>query len=133
VSPPAFACSPRSVWRWVGWLAGLLAAPQILAEAERLAPSGESPHLIPRSIPEDHAKAYSPERGQALLGAFQGLVALVLWSRAQPAPPADPSPLRFWLADRFLAFRQIEHLGARRASPPKPVEETGPPRLDRRL
>jgi len=132
VSPPAFACSRGSVWRWVGWLASLLAAPQILAEAEHLAPSGESAGLIPRSVPEDHAKAYSPERGKGLLGAFQGLVAVAVWSRAQPAPTVDPSPLRFWLVERFHAFRQIERLNARHSSPPVPIEETGPPRLDRR-
>jgi hypothetical protein len=116
----------------VGWLASLLAAPQLLAEAERLYATGLSAGLIPCSVPEDHAKAYSPERAKVLLGAFQGLAALALWSRAQPVPPEDPSPLRFWLIQRFLAFRRIEHLVGRHQSPPMPVEETGPPRIDRR-
>lgn len=88
--------------------------------------------MIPRSVAEDHGKAYSAERRGVLLAAFQGLAALAVWSRAQPAPPADPSPLRFWLHDRFLAFRLIERLVARHQSPPLLVEETGPPRLDRR-
>jgi len=127
-----FRCSARSVWRWVGWLAGLLAAPQLLAEAEQLCATGLSAGLIPRSVPQDHAKAYSPERAKVLLAAFQGLAALALWSRAQPVPPTDPSPLRFWLNGRFLAFRQIERLVGSHQSPPMPVEETGPPRLDRR-
>lgn len=132
MSPPAFACSPRSVWRWVGWIAGLLAAPQLLAEAEGLCGTGLSAGLIPRSVPQDHAKAYSPERASVLLAGFQGLTAVALWSRAQPVPPEDESPLRFWLVQRFLAFRRIEHLVAPRQSPPLPVEETGPPRVDRR-
>lgn len=132
MSLPAFACSARSVWRWVGWIAGLLAAPHILAEAEQLSSTGLTPGLVPRSVPQDHAKAYSPKRAETLLAAIQGLAALALWTRAQPMPPEDEYPLRFWLAQRFLAFHRIERLVGRHQSPPLPVEETGPPRIDPR-
>jgi hypothetical protein len=39
--------------------------------------------------------------------AAQVLVALALLHRAQPEPPADPSPLRWWLLAEFLAFRRL--------------------------
>jgi len=123
----AFGSSARSVWRWVGWSAGLVKAPAVLAEAERLGGSGQSASLVPREVPQDHPKAYSPERERTLVDAFQGLVALAVWSRAQPLPPNDSSPLRFWLAERFRAFRELHRLVPRHPSPPLPVEGTGPP------
>jgi len=128
----AFGCSARSVWRWVGWSAGLSKAPAVLAEAERLSGSGQSASVVPREVAQDHPKAYSPERGRTLLAAFQGLVALAVWTRAQPIPPDDPSPLRFWLAERFRAFRELHRLVPRNSSPPLPVEGTGPPGIQGR-
>jgi len=123
----AYGCSPRTVWRWVGWLAGLLAASELLAEAERLCSTGQSAALIPRLVPQDHQKAYSPERQQTLLRAFQGLAALAVWTRGLPIPPLDPSPLRFWLMEHFHTFRKIHHLVAAVWSPALPVASTGPP------
>ena len=123
----AFGCSASTVWRWVGWIAGVLSARALLAEAERLSCAGQSAALMPREVPADHCKAYSPEREQALLDAFQGLCALLVWSRAQPAPPMDPSPLRFWLVERFRAFREVHRLTPAHSSPPLEGRPTGPP------
>ena len=128
----AHGCSPRTVWRWVGWIAGLVVVGEILAEAERLTGDGLAAALIPRAVPQDHAKALSPERAGTLLSAFQALVALAVWARGQPIPSYDPSALRAWLAARFLAFREIHRLTAYSRSPPLPGDATGPPRLQRR-
>jgi hypothetical protein len=127
-----FGCSARTVWRWVGWIAGLVVVGELLAEAERLTGAGQAAALIPRAVPQDHDKALSPERAQTLVAAFQALVALAVWARAQPAPPEDPSPLRAWLTARFLTFREVHRLAARAASPALPGDSTGPPRLHRR-
>ena len=125
-------CSPRSVWRWVGWLATVVQARMLLAEAERLSGAGQSAALIPREVPQDHAQALSPERASTLLAAFQALCALAVWSRAQPVPPEDPSALRFWLGERFRAFRELHRLVPRHSSPPLPGDCTGPPPVLRR-
>lgn len=128
----AHGCSARTVWRWIGWIAGLVVVGELLAEAERLTGAGQAAALIPRTVPEDHAKARSAGRERLLLAALQALVALAVWARAQPVPPDEPSPLRAWLTARFLAFREIHRLVPRAASPPLPGDSTGPPRLHRR-
>ena len=125
-------CSPRSVWRWVGWLAAVVHARVLLAEAERLSGTGQSAALVPREVPQDHKKARSAQRAATLLAAYQAACALAVWSRSQAVPPADPSPLRFWLVERFLAFREVHRLTAPRPSPRSPEDATGPPRIDRR-
>lgn len=122
-------CSARTVWRWVGWFAGLVVVGELLAEAERLTGAGQAGALVPGAVPQGHAKALSPERGRTLLAAFQALVALAVWARSQPAPPGDPSALRAWLAVRFLTFREVHRLALGAASPPLPGDATGPPRL----
>jgi hypothetical protein len=88
--------------------------------------------LIPREVPQDHEKARSTERTATLLGAYQAACALAIWSRAQPVPPLDPSPLRCWLVERLLAFRELHRLTAVPSSPRSPEDATGPPRIDRR-
>jgi hypothetical protein len=123
----ACGCSTSTVWRWVGWIAGLLSTRVLLAEAERLSGAGQSAALVPREVPANHRKACSPEREKALVDAFQGLCALLVWSRAQPAPPMDPSPLRFWLVERFRRFREVHRLTAAHSSPPLEGRPTGPP------
>jgi hypothetical protein len=125
-------CSPRSVWRWVEWLSAAVQARLLLAEAERLSGAGQSAALIPREVPQDHVKARSGERAATLLAAYQAACALAIWSRSQPVPPLDPSPLRFWLVERFLAFRDLRLLTPRTSSPRSPEDSTGPPRIDRR-
>jgi transposase-like protein len=125
----AHGCSPRTVWRWVGWLGRLVVGGELLAEAERLTGAGQAAALIPREVPQDHAKALSPERDVTLLAAFQTLVAFAVWARSQPAPPEDSSPLRTWLSVRFLAFREIHHFPCSSVSPLLPGDATGPPRL----
>jgi hypothetical protein len=125
----AFRCSPRSVWRWVGWCATVAAVPALIGEVERASGAGQSPHLIPRAVPQDHPKARSARRHSLLLLALQVLTALGLWSRAQIVPPSDPSPLSFFLHERFQSFRRIEHLEPRRQSPPSPLAGPGPPAL----
>ncbi len=125
-------CSARSVWRWVGWIAGLVAVGELLSEAERLTGAGQAAALIPRDVPQDHAKALSPERERTLLRAFQALVALAVWARSQPVVPEDPSALRVWLTLRFLTFREFHRLAPPPTSPPLPGDSTGPPGLHRR-
>lgn len=120
-------CSARTVWRWVGWVARFLSAPELLSEAERSTGGGQSVTVVPKQVPQNHVKAYSRERERLLLRAFQGLAALVTWARGQVAPPDDPSPLRFWLITRFLTFREIHHQVGVPQSPPLPVEPRGPP------
>lgn len=120
-------CSARAVWRWVGWVARFLEAAQLLSEAELSTGGGQSVTLIPREVPQDHEKAYSPARAEVLLRAFQGVSALVAWARAQVAPPDDPSPLRFWLLMRFLVFREMHPQVGVPQSPPLPVAPRGPP------
>jgi hypothetical protein len=105
-----YRCSARSVWRWVSWLALLVSVSALLSEVERHVGGGHSANLIPREVPQVHRKARSVKRAATLLVALQTLSALALWSRAQTAPPLDPSPLRFWLGDRFRRFREIHRL-----------------------
>lgn len=100
-----FGCSWTALWRWIGWLAGLVPPAVVAAEAARLDPSTPIAELIPRVVPQNHAKAYSPERESVLLRALQVLVAVASLARAQSIPPADPSPLRWFLTTRFRAFR----------------------------
>ncbi len=120
-------CSPRSVWRWVGWLASVVQARSLLAEAERLSGAGQSAALMPREVPQDHVKARSPEREATLLAAFQALCTLGVWSRAQSVPPLDRSPLRFWLVERFRALGEVHLLAPAHSSPRSPEDSTGPP------
>ena len=100
-----FGCSWTALWRWIGWLAALVNPAQLIAEAARLDPSAPTAELIPRIVPQDHAKAYSSERETVLLRALQVLVAITLLARAQPVPPVDPSPLRWFVTVRFHEFR----------------------------
>jgi hypothetical protein len=125
-------CSPRTVWRWVGWIATLATVGGLLAEATRLAGAAQAAALMPGVVPQDHAKARSPHRGNVLLAALQALVALTVWARSQQAPSHDPSPLRAWLLPRFLTCREVHRLAPRAASPPLPGDSTGPPRQDGR-
>ena len=105
ITSTRFGCSWTALWRWIGWLAGLVVPGELAAEAARLDPSAPIAELIPRSVPQDHHKAYSPERAVVLLRALQVLVAVALLARSQPVPPSDPSPLRWFLAARFRLFR----------------------------
>ena len=123
-----YKCSPRSVWRWVGWLAGLVAPAAVLAEAEQQHSSGESAALIPREVPQHHFKAYSEGRAQVLLLAFQTLCALGVWARALVVPPADASPLRVYLNNRFRTCCEVRLLvpGEQKSSPPLLVARMAP-------
>jgi hypothetical protein len=127
----AFACSARSVWRWVGWLAAIVAPARLVALAEQLNATGEATSLIPREVPADHLKAYSVGRDVVLLRALQTLRALGSWARAQVAPPLDPSPLRFYLHQRFLAVREVHLLVRRGPSPALPVARRPHARVQR--
>ena len=124
----AMGCSPRSVWRWIGWLATLVAPALLIAAIAAVDPGAGSvaAESIPREVPQDHAKARSPARAAALLRGLQTLRALVTYARVQIHPPDDPSALRFWLTARFLAFRQRALLTRPGLSPPSP-EAVGVP------
>jgi hypothetical protein len=112
-----FGCAWVTVWRWVGWLAALVAPAALLAEAARLgAGDGATPSAFPRTVPAA-ARARSAARAHVVERAAQVLVALALLHRAQPEPPADPSALRWWLVRRFLAVRHLARLTHR--TPPR--------------
>ncbi len=112
----AFGCAWITVWRWVGWIAALVAPAVLLARAARFdAGGGVAPSALPRAVAAA-ARARSAARARTVLQAAQVLVALALVHRAQPEPPADPSPLRWWLAAEFLAVRRLALL-TRPASP----------------
>jgi len=100
----AIGCAWITVWRWVGWIAGLVAPAALLARAARLDSAGADPAVLPREV-SAAARARSVARARAVEQAAHVLVALALWHRAQPEPPADPSPLRWWLVTEFLAAR----------------------------
>jgi hypothetical protein len=102
-------CSWVTVWLWVGWLARLVTPAVVLAGVARLAPHGAVPALLPRTVPAA-ARARSHRRAHAVLRAYQVLVALAMLHRVQPEPPADPSPLRWFLVDEFLGFRRLARL-----------------------
>jgi hypothetical protein len=105
----AVGCAWITVWRWVGWVAGLVAPGTLLAQAARLDPAGADAAALPRKVPAA-ARARSAERAQVVTQAARVLVALTLLHRAQPEPPADPSPLRWWLAAEFRAVRRVAPL-----------------------
>ena len=105
-----FGCSPRSVWRWVGWLATLVVPALLIAQVTQLDASSPAFSLVPRSVPAAHRKARSAQREDMLLRALQTLVALGLYARAQPHPPDDPSPLRFWLTVQYRPRGQLARL-----------------------
>lgn len=121
-----FQCSPRSAWRWVGWVATLAMPAALIADVARLDPSTPAAMLIPRSVPAHHRKARSDRRRAALLRAFQVLVALSFYARAQSHPPDDPSPLRFWLAVQYRARGQLARLKDAATSPAVPEAPRGP-------
>jgi hypothetical protein len=102
-------CSWVTVWRWVGWLATLVAPAAVLARVARLAPHAAIPALLPRMVAAA-ARARSRRRADTVLCASQVLVAVAMLHRAQPEPAADPSPLRWFLLDQFLAFRRLARL-----------------------
>jgi hypothetical protein len=104
-----FGCSWVTVWRWVGWLAALVPPAALLAQAARLHARGADPAGLPRTVAAS-TRARSAARARTVLQAAQVLVALALLHRAQPEPPADPSPLRWWLVAEFLVFRRIAWL-----------------------
>jgi hypothetical protein len=111
----ACGCAWITVWRWVGWLAALAAPAMLLATAARLGtPGGAEPGLLPREVPAA-ARARSTARARTVRQAAQVLAALALLHRAQPEPPADPSPLRWWLVAEFLGFRRLALLTRRTA------------------
>ena len=113
----ACRCAWVTVWRWVRWIAALVAPAVLLAGAARLGArgGGVDPLVLPHAVPAA-ARARSTARAQTVVRAAQVLVALALLHRAQPEPPADPSPLRWWLVAEFLAHRRLALL-TRSAAP----------------
>lgn len=129
----AYSCSPRSVWRWVGWLAKLVSPAAVLAQAEQAQCTGESAALIPRAVPQHHLKAYSFARYAVLLLALQTLYAFNIWLRALAVPAADHSGLRVHLIEKLRIIGEV-HLLLRRTqtrSPPRPVAMRGAQTVER--
>ena len=121
-----YGCSLTMLWGWIGWLSHLVEPGQIVAEAVRHDPSLPAAELIPNSVPQDHPKVRSPQRQDALLRAFQVLVAILTLARAQVVPPSDPSPLRWFLTDQFLVFRRKALVSRPGWSPAFEVVQRGP-------
>jgi hypothetical protein len=104
-----FGCSWLTVWLWVGWIASLATPGAVLARVARLDPRGAVPALLPATVAAQ-ARARSTARARTVRRAAQVLVALALLQRAQPEPPADPSPLRGFLVGEFLTVRRVAWL-----------------------
>jgi len=121
-----YGCSLTMLWEWIGWLSDLAEPGEIVAEAVRLDPSLPVAELIPHSVPQDHYKAYSPERQNVLLRAFQVLIAIITLGLAQAVPLSDPSPLRWFLAYQFLVFRRKALVSRPGWSPAIEVVHRGP-------
>jgi hypothetical protein len=121
-----YGCSWTSVWRWVGWLGRLVPPQEILAAVVRIDGASPAIDLVPRTVPQDHQKAYSPERADVLLRAYRTLVLLCLLSRVMPFPPAESSPLRWFLWVAFSAVPRPIRLGEGR-SPAFDIDRRGPP------
>lgn len=92
-----YGCSWTTVWRWVARLGRLVAPEEVMAAIVRTAGDTPALDLVPRAVPQDHEKAYSPERAEILLRAYRTLVLICLLARALCVPPSDPSPLRWFL------------------------------------
>ncbi|MFH1185799.1 MAG: hypothetical protein V1755_12305 [Chloroflexota bacterium] len=121
-----YGCSLTMLWQWIGWLSRLVDPGLIVAEAARLAPSVPVAEMIPASVPQDHPKGRSSERQGALLRALQVLVAILALARAQVVPPADPSPLRWYLTGQFRLFRRKALVNQQGWSPAIEVVQRGP-------
>jgi len=121
-----YGCSLTVLWGWIGWLSRLVDPGRIVAEAVRLDSSLPAAALIPRSVPQDHPKGRSSKRQAVLLRALQVLVSIVTLARAQCIPPADPSPLRWYLTAQFLVFRHKALVNRPGWSPAIEVVQRGP-------
>ncbi len=119
-------CAPRSVWRWVSSIAPLVEPAVLVAAIARVDADTPAAGLLPRAVPDDHEKARSTARRATLLRAYQVLVALALYARVQRHPPDDPSPLRWLLVHRWVAFRQRAIVSRPGFSPPTPEVLHGP-------
>jgi hypothetical protein len=98
----------------------------IVAEAVQQDSSLPAAEFIPRRVPQNHAKARSPQRQKVLLRALQVLAAIVALARSQRVPPSDPSPLRWFLTGQFLVFRRKALVSRPGWSPAFEVVQRGP-------
>lgn len=121
-----YGCSWTSVWRWVGWIGGLVAPEEILAAIVRMAGDSPALGLVPREVPQDHEKAYSLDRAELLLRAYRTLVLVCLLARAICLPPADPSLLR-WFLRAVIGLRSPIRLDGEGRSPAFHIDWRGPP------
>jgi hypothetical protein len=115
-----FDCSARSVWRWVGWAADLAEPAALVAAAVRVGSEPAAATVIPRAVPGVARKGQSQKRRHVLVRALQVLGALAVLARAQLEPPADWSPLRWWLLGRWLRWGQLAYVTRSGLSPPVP-------------
>jgi len=123
-----YGCSWTSVWRWVGRLGLLVTPEETLAAMLRLDRDSPAPELVPRRVPQDHEKAYSPERAQVLLQAYRTIVLVCFLARGMSVPPLDPSPLRWFLWTAFLVFPLPIRLEGEVRSPAFHIDRRGPPK-----
>ena len=122
-----YGCAWTSVWRWVGWLGRLAAPEESLGAVMRTV--GDSPALdfVPREVPQDHEKAYSPKRAELLLRAYRTLVLICLLARTLWVPPSDPSPLRWFLWTWRQSPRHPTRRDEEAQSPAFHIDRRGPP------
>lgn len=122
-----YGCSWTSVWRWVGWLGRLTPPEEILSAILHMDGASPALNLVPRTVPEDHRKAYAPARAAVLLRAYRTLVLLCLLARVMRCAPADPSPLRWFLWTAFQTVPRPIRLGEGARSPAFDIDQRGPP------
>lgn len=111
-----FHCSPRSVWRWVGWLASSVL---LSSFNEALKARGLSVEMLPCELPRRPGKARSTARAGTLLAASQVLGFLAMEGGAPTASDSAPRLLRQMLTGSLVAVPS--------SSPRSPSASTGPP------
>jgi hypothetical protein len=94
-----------TVWLWCTWIAALATPGALLARIAYLDRAAAVPEQLPRTVAAA-ARARSPRRQRLLLRGYQVLTALAMLHRAQPEPPSDPSPLRWFLTAELALFRR---------------------------
>lgn len=122
-----YGCSWTSVWRWVGWLGRLVGPAEVLAAIVGTASDSPAIDFVPREVPQDHEKAYTPKRAEILLRVYRTLVLICVLARTMCVPPSDPSPLRWFLWTRRQGTRGPRRLRDAARSPAFHIDRRGPP------
>jgi hypothetical protein len=122
-----FHCAWVTVWLWVTWVSALATPAALLSRVARVDRRAAMPEVMRHQVAAA-ARARTQRRARLLLRAYQVLTALALLHRAQPEPPSDPSPLRWFLQGEFLAFRRKAPVTRRGFSPAFDISRGARPR-----